>query len=112
MIQKASINVATVQSILNQFHIASNNLHVNHVVEQLKNCRTKALGYHLYKCTDDSCLKYKYQYHSCSCLLYTSFGSNEPLVIIDGVQTSGTNTINPNDIESINICLLYTSRCV
>ena len=37
MIQKASINVATVQSILNQFHIASNNLHVNHVVEQLKN---------------------------------------------------------------------------
>ena len=65
MIQKASINGATVQSILNQFHIASNNLHVNHVVEQLKNCRTKALGYHLYKCTDDSCLKYKYQYHSC-----------------------------------------------
>lgn len=33
----------------------------------------------------------------------SSFGSNEPLVIIDGVQTSGTNTINPNDIESINI---------
>jgi len=33
----------------------------------------------------------------------SSFGSNEPLVIIDGVQTSGTNTVNPNDIESINI---------
>lgn len=33
----------------------------------------------------------------------SSFGSNEPLVIIDGVQTSGTNSINPNDIESMNI---------
>lgn len=33
----------------------------------------------------------------------SSFGSNEPLVIIDGVQTNGTNAINPNDIESINI---------
>ena len=65
MMQAASINVATVQSILNQFHTTSNNLHVNHVVEQLKNCRTSVLGYHLYKCTDDSCKKYKYQYHSC-----------------------------------------------
>jgi TonB-linked SusC/RagA family outer membrane protein len=33
----------------------------------------------------------------------SSFGNNEPLVIIDGVQTSGTNSINPNDIESMNI---------
>jgi TonB-dependent SusC/RagA subfamily outer membrane receptor len=33
----------------------------------------------------------------------SSFGSNEPLVIIDGVQTSGTNSLNPNDIESMNI---------
>ena len=65
MMQAASINVATVQSILNQFHTTSNNLHVNHVVEQLKNSRTSALGYHLYKCTEDSCQKYKYQYHSC-----------------------------------------------
>ena len=65
MMQAASINVATVQSILNQFHSTSNNLHVNHVIEQLKNCRTSALGYHLYKCTEDSCQKYKYQYHSC-----------------------------------------------
>jgi TonB-dependent starch-binding outer membrane protein SusC len=32
-----------------------------------------------------------------------SFGSNEPLVIIDGVQTSGTNSINPNDIETMNV---------
>lgn len=33
----------------------------------------------------------------------SSFGSNEPLIIIDGVQTSGTGSINPNDIESINV---------
>lgn len=65
MIPAASIKVATVQSILNQFHTTSNNFHVNHVVEQLKNCRTTALGYHLYKCTEDACLQYKYQYHSC-----------------------------------------------
>ncbi|HNR06559.1 MAG TPA: TonB-dependent receptor [Saprospiraceae bacterium] len=32
----------------------------------------------------------------------SSFGSNEPLVIIDGVQTNGTNSLNPNDIESVN----------
>ena len=33
----------------------------------------------------------------------SSFGNNSPLVIIDGVQTSSTNSINPNDIESMNI---------
>lgn len=34
-----------------------------------------------------------------------SFGSNEPLYIIDGVPTSGTNMsyINPNDIESMQV---------
>ena len=33
----------------------------------------------------------------------SSFGNNSPLVIIDGVQTTSTNSINPNDIESMNI---------
>ncbi|AEI51235.1 TonB-dependent receptor plug [Runella slithyformis DSM 19594] len=32
-----------------------------------------------------------------------SFGNNSPLVIIDGVQTTSTNSLNPNDIESMNI---------
>ncbi|WP_345243311.1 TonB-dependent receptor [Nibrella saemangeumensis] len=32
-----------------------------------------------------------------------SFGSNNPLIIIDGVQTTSTNSLNPNDIESMNI---------
>lgn len=33
----------------------------------------------------------------------SSFGSNAPLIIIDGVQTSDTNSINPNDIESMSV---------
>ena len=32
-----------------------------------------------------------------------SFGSNAPLIIIDGVQTTSTNSLNPNDIESMNV---------
>ena len=32
-----------------------------------------------------------------------SFGNNSPLIIIDGVQTTSTNSLNPNDIESMNI---------
>jgi predicted nucleic acid-binding Zn ribbon protein len=57
--------VATVQYILQQYHTASANTHVNAVVEQLKKCRTAALGYHLYKCGNNDCAQYKYQYHSC-----------------------------------------------
>ena len=49
MIPAASHRVATVQNILSQYHTSSSNLHVNHVINQLKNCRTSALGYHLYK---------------------------------------------------------------
>ena len=57
--------VATVQYILQQYHTTSANTHVNAVVEQLKKCRTAALGYHLYKCGNNDCAQYKYQYHSC-----------------------------------------------
>ena len=57
--------VATVQSILNKYHTHSNNPHVEHVIQQLKNCRTVQLGYHLYKCSNHDCSKLKYQYHSC-----------------------------------------------
>jgi predicted nucleic acid-binding Zn ribbon protein len=31
---------------------------------QIKKCRTAALGYHLYKCNNNNCHQYKYQYHS------------------------------------------------
>lgn len=57
--------VATVQYILQQYHTTSTNTQVNTVVEQLKKCRTSALGYHLYKCNNNDCAQYKYQYHSC-----------------------------------------------
>jgi hypothetical protein len=57
--------VATVQHILQQYHSTSNNTHVQQVLEQLKKCRTAALGYHLYKCNNQHCQQYKYQYHSC-----------------------------------------------
>lgn len=57
--------VATVQHILQQYHTASVNSQVQQVLMQLKKCRTAALGYHLYKCNNNNCNKYKYQYHSC-----------------------------------------------
>lgn len=56
---------ATLQYILQQYHTSSTNTQVNAVVEQLKKCRTAALGYHLYKCNNTDCAQYKYQYHSC-----------------------------------------------
>ncbi len=57
--------VATVQHILQQYHQQSTNTQVNQVLQQLKNCRTAALGYHLYKCNNNDCAQFKYQYHSC-----------------------------------------------
>lgn len=34
---------------------------------------------------------------------FNSFGNNNPLFIVDGVQTGDLNTLNPNDIESIQV---------
>ncbi len=58
---------ATVQQILKQ-HAASataTNVHVQNVLHRLRICRTPALGYHVYRCSDDQCGHIKYQYHSC-----------------------------------------------
>lgn len=55
----------TVQQILQHYHTASGHPHVHHVITQLKKCKTSELGYHLYKCNDDDCAQYKYQYHGC-----------------------------------------------
>jgi hypothetical protein len=38
---------------------------VDHVLTQLKKCKTNDLGFHLYKCKDADCAQYTYQYHSC-----------------------------------------------
>jgi hypothetical protein len=57
-----------VQQILLKQHVplsASANLHVQKVLHRLKICRTAALGYHIYRCSDEQCGHIKYQYHSC-----------------------------------------------
>ena len=61
----ATGNPVTVQQILQQYHHTSFHPHVHRVMTQLKKCRTSEMGFHLYKCTDDDCAQYKYQYHGC-----------------------------------------------
>jgi len=55
----------TVQRVLQQYYIPSGNGHVQHVIQQLQQCRTPDKGYHLYRCNDEDCGHIKYQYHSC-----------------------------------------------
>lgn len=59
---------ATVQQLLLKQHLPSGtsaNVHVQNVLQRLKMCRTAALGYHVYRCSDEQCGHIKYQYHSC-----------------------------------------------
>ncbi len=57
---------ATVQQVLQKHLPLSNkNVHVQKVLQRIKNCRTAALGYHVYGCTNEDCGHIKYQYHSC-----------------------------------------------
>ncbi len=44
---------------------ADANMHVQKVLQRLMICRTAALGYHAYRCSDEACGHIKYQYHSC-----------------------------------------------
>lgn len=63
-----TIPKATVQHVLLKCHQApeaSSNLHVQKVLHRLKICRTAAMGYHVYRCSNDECGEIKYQYHSC-----------------------------------------------
>ena len=57
---------ATIQQLL-QKHVqpVNKNIHVQKVLQRIKTCRTSALGYHVYQCSDDQCGHIKYQYHSC-----------------------------------------------
>lgn len=43
---------------------------------------------------------------------FTSFGSSDPLYVIDGVPTSNPGSINPNDIESIQVLKDATSASI
>jgi Putative transposase/Transposase zinc-binding domain len=60
-----TVKPVTVQQILQHYHKTSSHPHVHHVITQLKKCKTSEMGYHLYKCNDDDCAQYKYQYHGC-----------------------------------------------
>lgn len=56
----------SVQQLLQKNDLpVNNNVHVCRVMERIKNCRTSALGYHVYQCTEKDCGHIKYQYHSC-----------------------------------------------
>jgi hypothetical protein len=58
---------ATVQQVLQKHYEpkANTNIHVQNVMQRLKTCRTAAMGYHAYRCSDEACGHIKYQYHSC-----------------------------------------------
>ena len=57
---------ATLQQLLQKHPLpVNNNVHVAKVLQRIKNCRTSALGYHVYQCGNDDCGHIKYQYHSC-----------------------------------------------
>jgi hypothetical protein len=57
---------ATVQQVLQRHAMeAHKNAHVSKVLQRIRSCRTAALGYHVYQCTEDDCGHIKYQYHSC-----------------------------------------------
>ncbi len=59
---------ATVQQVLKSHRLqveASGCLQVRKVLGRLSQCRTAALGFHLYRCSDEDCGHVNYQYHSC-----------------------------------------------
>ena len=57
---------ATIQQLLQKHVLPPNkNLHVQKVLQRIKTCRTSALGYHVYQCSNEQCSHVKYQYHSC-----------------------------------------------
>ncbi len=56
---------ATVQLLQKHLPLANKNIHVAKVLQRIKNCRTAALGYHVYGCTKSDCCHIQYQYHSC-----------------------------------------------
>ena len=59
---------ATVQQVLQKHDAVTDqneNAHVQMVLHRLSVCRTAALGYHLYRCSNKDCEQLKYQYHSC-----------------------------------------------
>ena len=57
----------TVQQVLlkHPSSCSETTLHVQKVLQHIRQCRTAAMGYHLYQCDNKACGHIKYQYHSC-----------------------------------------------
>jgi hypothetical protein len=56
----------TLQQVLQQHpDVQGDSVQVQKVLGHLKVCRTAALGYHVYKCSEQGCAHVQYQYHSC-----------------------------------------------
>jgi len=56
----------TVQQLLQKHAPPVNkNAHVAKVLQRIRTCRTAALGYHVYQCSNGECGHIQYQYHSC-----------------------------------------------
>lgn len=58
---------ATLQQVLQKHYEPQGdaNVHVKNVLRRLTICRTAALGYHVYRCSDEGCGHIQYRYHSC-----------------------------------------------
>lgn len=59
---------ATLQQLLRGNYAAiekQTNGHIKKTLQRLQQCRTAALGYHVYRCSNEDCGQLKYQYHSC-----------------------------------------------
>jgi len=58
---------ASVQQVLqlHAFNADGQSGHVQKVLSHIRQCRTAALGYHVYRCSGEDCGHIKYQYHSC-----------------------------------------------
>ena len=57
---------ATMQQVLQKQEVwTQKNAHVSKVLQRIRSCRTAALGYHVYGCTQEVCGHIQYQYHSC-----------------------------------------------
>ena len=61
-----STATASVQQVLLKHYqpAPDGNIHVHNVLKRLMICRTAALGYHVYKCSNEACGQIKFQYHS------------------------------------------------
>jgi hypothetical protein len=59
------MSLSPIQQAINLATLKPCTAHTDKILQQLKTCRTAAMGYHSLICSNDSCAKTKYIYHSC-----------------------------------------------